>query len=120
METLIEDVGKGVEIFGVIVLLIGIVIASLRFVQHQMDSQRRLKAYEQYRLGLGRSLLLGLEILVAGDVIRTVAVKTTFESVGLLALIVLIRTFLSWALEVELNGQWPWRAHQHDQDKQKI
>lgn len=59
---------------------------------------------------LGRGILLGLELLVAGDIIHTVAVELTFETVGVLAIIVLIRTFLSFALEVELNGRWPWRG----------
>jgi uncharacterized membrane protein len=59
---------------------------------------------------LGRSLLLGLEILVAADVVRTVALEATLESVAVLGLLVLIRTFLSWALVVEIEGRWPWQA----------
>jgi len=63
-----------------------------------------------YRRGLGRSILLGLELLVAGDIIRTVAIDPTFTSVGVLAVIVAVRTFLSWSLEVELQGRWPWQG----------
>ena len=66
------------------------------------------QGYRQYRQRLGRAILLGLELLVAGDIIRTVAVTPTFESAGVLAVIVLIRTFLSFSLEVELEGRWPW------------
>ena len=58
---------------------------------------------------MGRSILLGLELLVAADIIRTVAVTPTFESVGVLAIIVLIRTFLSFSLELEITGRWPWQ-----------
>jgi uncharacterized membrane protein len=59
---------------------------------------------------VGRAILLGLEFLVGGDIIRTVAVSPTFTSVGVLALIVLVRTFLSFSLEVELDGRWPWQG----------
>ena len=81
------------------------------------DSSRRrlpagsepLSVYRSYRQLLGRSILLGLELLVAADIIRTVAVTPTFESVGVLAIIVLIRTFLSFSLELEITGRWPWQ-----------
>lgn len=69
----------------------------------------RLGLYRSYRQSLGRSILLGLELLVAADIIRTVAVTPTFESVGVLAIIVLIRTFLSFSLELEITGRWPWQ-----------
>ena len=68
-----------------------------------------LSFYRLYRQLLGRSILLGLELLVAADIIRTVAVTPTFESVGVLAIIVLIRTFLSFSLELEITGRWPWQ-----------
>ena len=68
--------------------------------------------YRQLRLRLGRTLLLGLEILVAADIVRTVALEATLESVLVLALLVLVRTFLSWALEVEIEGRWPWQPKQ--------
>ena len=69
-----------------------------------------LSVYRSYRQLLGRSILLGLELLVAADIIRTVAVTPTFESVGVLAIIVLIRTFLSFSLELEITGRWPWQT----------
>ena len=65
--------------------------------------------YRQLRLRLGRTLLLGLEILVAADIVRTVALEATLESVLVLALLILVRTFLSWALEVEFEDRWPWQ-----------
>ena len=69
----------------------------------------KLSFYRSYRQLLGRSILLGLELLVAADIIRTVAVTPTFVSVGVLAVIVLIRTFLSFSLELEITGRWPWQ-----------
>jgi uncharacterized membrane protein len=66
-------------------------------------------AYRHTRRGIGRAVLLGLELLVAGDIIRTVAISPTFESVGVLAGIVLVRTFLSFTLELEINARWPWQ-----------
>jgi uncharacterized membrane protein len=69
----------------------------------------RMSVYRSYRQLLGRSILLGLELLVAADIIRTVAVAPTYDSVGVLAIIVLIRTFLSFSLELEITGRWPWQ-----------
>jgi uncharacterized membrane protein len=66
-------------------------------------------SYHRLRLYLGRSIVLGLELLVAADIINSVAINPSFASVGVLGLIVLVRTFLSWALEVEINGEWPWQ-----------
>lgn len=66
-------------------------------------------AFQELRQRLGRGILLGLEFLIAADIIHTVAVELTFETVGVLAVVVLIRTFLSFTLEVELNGRWPWQ-----------
>ena len=66
----------------------------------------------RFRQGLGRAILLGLEFLVAGDIIRTVGVSPTFTSVGVLAIIVLIRTFLSFELELEIDGRWPWQRQE--------
>ena len=107
---LIDAVGRGVDIFGVAVIVAGLCIASALAVRavtrgHPIDHS----LYAAYRLGLGRTILLGLEILVVADIITTVAVEPTFESIGVLALIVLIRTFLSISLELEITGRWPWQ-----------
>jgi uncharacterized membrane protein len=67
-------------------------------------------AYSSYKHQMGRSLLLGLEFLVAGDVVRTVALEPTLLNVSVLGLLVLVRTFLSWSLAVEIEGHWPWQA----------
>ncbi|MET8810026.1 DUF1622 domain-containing protein [Streptomyces sp. NPDC004546] len=72
-------------------------------------SRRQADVYRGYRRRVGRSILLGLEFLVAGDIIRTVAVAPTYASVGVLAVIVGIRTFLSFSLELKITVQWPWQ-----------
>jgi uncharacterized membrane protein len=71
-------------------------------------------AYDDLRSTLGRSILIGLEILVGADIIRTIAISPTFTSVGVLGLVVVVRTFLSFSLEAELEGQWPWQRRQHE------
>src|SRR3954468_19173121 len=102
-----ELVGKSVDAAGVAIVVVGVVVATVLALR--LALQGHGGAYESYRRLLGRSILLGLELLVAGDIIRTVAVAPTFRSVGVLAMIVLIRTFLSFSLELEITGRWPWQ-----------
>jgi uncharacterized membrane protein len=97
------------ELVGVAILIIGALIALIQFAIALVRRQPRRSAYRPLRQGLARAILLGLEFLVAADIIRSVALEPTFESVGVLGLIVLVRTFLSWSLEVEITGEWPWR-----------
>jgi uncharacterized membrane protein len=78
----------------------------------QQDQEAR---YRELKVHLGKALLLGLEILVAADVIRTVALEATLQSVAVLGLLVLIRTFLSWALIVEIEGRWPWQPERGEE-----
>lgn len=111
----ITAAGELVDFAGVIVIIVGIIIATFRFVRAYFgDATTRKTAYRDYRRGLGQGLLLGLELLVAADIIRTVAVTPTLESVAVLAVIVLIRTFLSWSLEVEVEGRFPWQRKNTD------
>jgi uncharacterized membrane protein len=106
IRTVIEFAGIALEVAGVAVIVIGALYATGWAVRH-----RGLPAvFAEYRTRLGRGILLGLEFLVAGDIINTVAVEPTFRSVGVLAVIVLIRTFLSFTLEVEMTGRWPWQG----------
>lgn len=94
-------------------MVIGIAVATVAFIRRAGAGETRGEdRYREYRRGIGRAILLGLEFLVAADIIRTVAVSPTFHSVGVLAIIVLIRTFLSMALEVELESRWPWQRRQ--------
>ncbi len=88
--------------------MLGILLATIYAAQRRLRGGLPMAAYQTYRQGIGRAILLGLEILVAADIIRTVAVEPTFQSVGILAIIVLIRTFLSATLELEIEGHWPW------------
>jgi uncharacterized membrane protein len=103
----IELVGKIIDIAGVAIIVAGILLASIRAGLHLR--QHVPDTYRQFRRQLGRSILLGLELLVAADIIRTVAVTPTFDSVLVLGGIVLIRTFLSFSLELEITGSWPWQ-----------
>ena len=107
-EQIIPAIGKLIEIIGIAVLIAGALMASGAFVIG-WRSLGLSKAFNDYRANLGRAILLGLEFLVAADIIATVAIDPTLESVAVLAAIVLVRTFLSFALEVEIDGKWPWR-----------
>jgi uncharacterized membrane protein len=100
----------GLETTGVIVIVLGAVAATLLFFRKGFPGQWEA-AFRSYRANLGRGILLGLEFLVAADIIGTVAITPTFESLGVLATIIAIRTVLSVALEVEIEGHWPWRRH---------
>lgn len=101
------------ELVGVAVLIIGALVALLRFAVALVRRQPATSLYSPLRYGLARAILLGLEFLVAADIIRSVALDPTFESVGVLGLIVLVRTFLSWSLEMEITGEWPWQRAGH-------
>jgi uncharacterized membrane protein len=103
---IIDDIGRGFEAAGVAAVIIGCLVA---LVTYTAASPRDEAAYRALRRGLGRAILLGLELFVAGDIIRTVTVSPTFTTVGVLAIIVVIRTFLSFTLEVEIDGRWPWQ-----------
>lgn len=114
---LFEAVGLGFDVFGVLVIVAGVVAATGRYLRQQgrMDAAHASSPYRRYKVEIGLALLLGLEILVAADIIKTVALEPNFTSLGILGALVLIRTFLSWALILEIEGRWPWQAApQHD------
>lgn len=100
-------VGMVGDLAGVLIIAIGLAVVTFRFLRAVAVDDPQ--AYTAYRGGIGRTLLLGLEFLVAADIIRTVATTPTFTSVGVLAAIVAIRTFLSWSLQLEIEGRWPWQ-----------
>lgn len=104
----VEGIGKGVDLAGITIILVGVLASSVQFLRRVTKDVGT--AYRLYRVGLGRAILLGLEFLIAGDIIRTVATSPTFQSVGVLGSIVLIRTFLSLALNLEVEGRLPWKA----------
>ena len=110
----IEWVTLLLEVAGLAAIVIGAAASTVRYFRDlgrgrssARDPER--DSFECYRTGLGRSILLGLEFLVAADIVHTVAIEPTLESLYVLAGIVLIRTFLSFSLEVELEGRWPWQ-----------
>jgi uncharacterized membrane protein len=107
----LEWISTDIEVTGVGIIVVGALIASMLFLR-QGRALGWAKAFRGYRANLGRGILLGLELLVAADIIGTVAVAPSFQSLGILGLIVLIRTFLSFSLEVEIEGQWPWRRRE--------
>jgi len=104
---LMGNIGLAVDAVGVLVIVIGAILSTCRLLFRRQESPGN--SYKLYRQGLGRAILLGLEFLVAGDIIRTVVVAPTLENVLILGLIVLIRTFLSMALQLEVEGRWPWQ-----------
>ena len=106
---------RGIEVAGIAVIVLGAIVATAFFLRRVVRPGRDFDAaYRDYRLNLGRAILLGLELLVAADIIATVAAEPTFTNLGVLALIVVIRTFLSFSLEVEINGRWPWQSEPRD------
>lgn len=106
-DKLVEVAGQLIEGAGVLSVLIGIIVVTVLAVFRLV--RREPEVYTGFRRGLGRSILLGLELLVAADIVRTVATRPTLASVSVLAAIVLIRTFLSFTLELEVTGRWPWQ-----------
>lgn len=110
---IISFAGYAIEAVGVLVVVIGSCISSAVFIR----SFRQLPegaAYRTYRKQLGRSIILGLEFLIAGDIIRTVVVAATLENIASLGLIILIRSFLSITLHLEVEGRWPWQSEKQD------
>jgi uncharacterized membrane protein len=102
-------VATGIEVTGVALIVVSAAAATALFLYEGVVAADWPNAYRHYRANLGRGILLGLELLVAADIIGTVAVTPSFENLAVLGLIVLIRTFLSFSLEVEIDGHWPWR-----------
>src|SRR4051795_2100787 len=106
----VDLTSKIIDGAGVVVVVVGLLVATGVFLLAQRDKELRAPSYRVFRQQVGKAILLGLEFLVAADIIRTVAVEPTFTSVGVLALIVAVRTFLSFTLDVELQGRWPWQS----------
>ena len=107
----IEWAALGIEVLGALVIVAGVLrVAVTRGTIRFLFKLDEPGAFGSYKQQMGRSLLLGLEFLVAGDVVRTVALEPTLINVSVLGLLVLVRTFLSWSLAVEIEGHWPWQA----------
>ena len=99
------------EICGAAFLVVGFIVATVHWIQPMSSGEKR-QALSSYRQSLGRTVLIGLEVLVAATIIKTIIVEPSLEGLGLLAAMVVIRTILGWSTVLEINGRWPWqRAH---------
>ena len=105
----IEWAALAIEVLAVIIIVVAIFYSIIRYSFQGLFKESDEDRYQELKISLGKTLLLGLEILVAADIVRTVALEATLESVIILGLLVLVRTFLSWALVVEIEGRWPWQ-----------
>ena len=117
METLkfaVEIAAEGIEILAVAIILAGLGLGTIRFLLH---ATAPATSYSQYKEILDKALLLGLNVLVAADIVRTVALEPTITNIIGLGLLVLVRTFLSWSLFVELEERWPWQLARHQTDE---
>lgn len=106
MRETVEVAARIVELMAVAVILVSVLHGTVRYLIHWRGA--RTDAFDRYKIYVGKGMLLGLEFLVAADIVETVTLERTLESVGLLALLVVVRTFLSWSLVVEIEGRWPW------------
>lgn len=105
----VEWVAMVIELLAVLLIALAIIGAMARYIYRRFQPLLSEEDYQQLRISLGRSLLVGLEILIAADVIRTVALEATIQSVVILGMLVLVRTFLSWSLVVDIEDRWPWQ-----------
>jgi uncharacterized membrane protein len=103
----IEWAAQGIEVLAVTIMAVFIMVGTARWLFH--SGKQIEEAYEHYRVILGKSLLVGLELLVAADIIRTVILQTSLINLAMLGLLVAIRTLLGWTLTVEVEGRWPWQ-----------
>ena len=109
LDIIAATAGHAVELVGIAVLVAGAAFAAIAFALRLVRGTSFGDAYRELRADLGRAILLGLEFLVIADIIGTVAVEPTIQNLAVLAIIVAIRTLLSFALELEVSGRWPWQ-----------
>jgi uncharacterized membrane protein len=120
VHALVDQLAKVLELVGVAVILGSIILATIAFLRDSSRTKDWRSAYPSYRSDIGRGILLGLELLVGADIISTITAPLTFDSVGLLAAIVGIRTFLSFSLETEIEGCWPWQRAVKDAATERV
>src|SRR5689334_12606344 len=108
-EEAVQNIGKVIDAAGIASIIAGSLLAGIVFISRVVRGREGVDAYRLFRQSLGRAILLGLELLVAADIVRTVAASPTLNGVAILVVVVLIRTFLSFSLELELTGRWPWQ-----------
>ena len=120
VHAVIELAVLAIELVAVTILALGVAYSLGRGVLRRLQGRSWDAVFVEARLGLGRSLLLGLEVLIAADIILTVALELTLPNVAALGVLVLIRTFLSWAIEVETEGHWPWHAAAKREEERRM
>jgi len=108
---LIEQAAIGIEVLAVAIILISVVVTTANYIYTKFKPMPEVDRYRQFRTSLARALLLGLEVLIAADVVRTVVLDPTIQTITILGLLVVIRTFLSWSLVIEIESHWPWQGH---------
>lgn len=107
VDSLIEIASEAIEVVGVAIIVIALARATGRYLYYV--ARDPVAAYDRYKVNIGKGLLLGLEFLVAADVVRTVVLEPTLDNLATLGLLVVVRTFLSWSVVVEIEGRWPWQ-----------
>ena len=106
----IHTVGEAFGMFGVAIMVVGIGVATILFVVEIVKKREFQDSIHDYKIRIGRAMLLSLEVLIAADIVETVALAPTIENMVSLGVIVIVRTFLSWALSLEIDGHWPWQS----------
>ena len=109
LNEMIFVVGEMFDLVGVAFMVVGFLVAIWIFLNAQLKRQNTEQAVDQFKVRVGRSMLLSLEILIAADIVKSVAIRLTSSDMLALGLLVLIRTFLSWTLGLEIEGRWPWQ-----------
>jgi len=109
---LIDLAARGIEVLAVAIMVVFIIVGTARWCIHSVNKING--GYERYRVVLGKTLLIGLELMVAADIIRTVALDLTLTNITLLGGLVIVRTFLGWSIVVEIEGRWPWQIKKRD------
>lgn len=119
-ERVLEVTVIAIELVAVAILALGVAAVLGRAVLRRLQRRPWETVFIETRIGLGRVLLLGLEVLIAADIILTVVLELTLENIASLGLLVLIRTFLSWAIEVETDGHWPWNMGDKRAEERRV
>ena len=113
----LEQAGLAISLFAVALIVGGFILAAMRY-SSRFRAESLEKNFQEFKIELGRALLLGLEILVLGDVIETITVEPTFQSLGFLGFLVVARTAVSWTLSLEVEGHWPWQSQPEPEGEQ--
>ena len=109
---IIELAAIALEVLAIFYIVVAVIVASIRYLYRVLVHREQGDLVSGYRVNIAHGLLIGLEILIAADIVRTVALEFTMENMLILGVLVLIRTFLSWSLVVEIEGRWPWQPKQ--------